>query len=205
MKTHLVLALFFVVSKTLVFGQGVFIYDQQSDTDETPKPGTGGIIQQSGTMGQSFTPTLSSIGFIRLKLNDNNPTNSFGAVLFMNLRSDSITGPLLSSTAPVSLTDGFAGPVNFFFPSEVPLIPGTLYYFEPKVQSGDLWRIDAWEYNYPGGIAYGGGLPGPGGDLWFREGIVVPEPSSTLPGVIGVALFAGWRRLRVLRTKRLSP
>ena len=48
-------------------------------------------------------------------------------------------------------------------------------------------------YNYTGGTAFSQGVPSPDGtDLWFREGSVVPEPSTLPLAVIGAgALF--WR------------
>jgi hypothetical protein len=48
---------------------------------------------------------------------------------------------------------------------------------------------------YPGGTAYGSGFP-LGHDVWFSEGVVVPEPSAwALLGLGGVVLVAAkWRR-----------
>src|SRR5450759_4846854 len=79
-------------------GQGTFIYDQQS-ADETVLAGEGGgILQSNQPFGQSFTPTFSSINFIRLWLADGLPGNGLGATVFINLRTNSISGPILAST-----------------------------------------------------------------------------------------------------------
>src|SRR6266403_3568645 len=120
--------------------QGTFVYDQQS-SDESNGGSTGYFIQTGQPMGQSFTPSLNAIGFVRLNLFDQNRNNGTGAIVYVNLRSDSITGPIIDSTAPVALPDNFGpnGFVNFLFGSNVPLQPGTKYYLQPVGPSGDLW------------------------------------------------------------------
>ena len=190
----------FLLNSSFVMAQGNFLYDQQSSTDETPYPnGAGPTIQQLvSPYGQSFTPTLSAIDFIRLNLNDRNPNNGLGASLFVNLRTNSIGGPVLSSTATVTLADGFTGVVNFAFLFSVTLSPGTVYYFEPVVQSGDQWNVIAGEYYYPDGTAFYQGLALSGSDYWFREGIVVPEPSSACLILVGGGLLVYARKKRNL-------
>jgi hypothetical protein len=74
-----------------------------------------------------------------------------------------------------------------------------MYYFEPIVESGRPWNIDAFSYNYPRGYAISGGVPLTGTDLWFREGLYfIPEPSTTGLGLVALTAFAARRRL--LRT-----
>jgi len=193
LRIALLLASFAVSAR----GQGTFIYDQQSNTDETPRSyGSGTVIQQYAGFGQSFTPALSSMDFPRLKFSDSNPSNSLGATLYVNVRIGSITGMILSSSPPVTLSNAFTGPVNFFLPASLPLSPGTTYYFEPIVQSGDLWRIDVSEYGYPGGTSYFNGAANPPSDLWFREGLFVPEPPAAVLIAFAVGLLAFWRRKR---------
>jgi hypothetical protein len=184
-------------STSAPYGQGTFIYDQQSDTNETV-PGGGSPIQQgSPLIGQGFTPTLPGIDFIRLKLTDANWTNGLGATVFVNLRSGSIGGSIIASTAPVTFADAFTGTPNFLFSATVPLTPGTTYYFQPVVQSGDLWRALVSEFNYPGGIAWSQGIGLPGADFWFREGIIIPEPSSAaLLTLLGGSLLIYVRSIR---------
>lgn len=172
-----------------VHGQGTFIYDQQSSTDETPFPAGGTVIQQFTPIGQSFTPANSSIGFIRLKLSDA-VVNTLGATLHVNLRMSSITGSVLGSKDPVSLPDQFAGTANFSFAAPLTVIPGTVYFFDVVVESGDLWKIDSYEYNYAGGMAFAGGAAFPGSDLWFREGVVVPEPGTWTLLLVGLGVLA---------------
>jgi hypothetical protein len=176
----------FVTPILAACGQGTFVYDQQSVTNDT-KGGEGvPTIQLSQPIGQSFTPTLSTVGFIRLFLIDTT-FNGLGADVNVNLRSDSITGPIVGSTVPVFMPDGFGGRTNFFFATPVPVTPGATYFFEPVVQSGDLWGIvDDPNYHYDGGTAFGFGVPQPPFDLWFREGIIIPEPSTSALILVGI-------------------
>src|SRR5260221_12356346 len=108
-------------------GQGTFTYDQQSAFEGiVPEPYV--TIQTNQPLGQSFTPSLSGVGFVRLWLGDDRPGNSTGATVYVNLRSDSITGPILGSTDPVFMPDGFGAGgsqslTNFFFPLPVTVTP----------------------------------------------------------------------------------
>jgi hypothetical protein len=162
--------------------QGTFIYDQQS-ADESSGGGGFFAIQSNQPIGQSFAPTNSSIGFIRLELSDS-ILNGSGATVYVNLLSSSITGTILGKTESVFMPDGFGvssrGFANFFFSVPIALNPGTTYYFQPVVQSGDTsWAVLSYHYLYPGGTAFLNGLANSGNDLWFRDGLyIVPEPSS---------------------------
>jgi len=171
------------------FAQGTFVFDEQS-SDESNGGSSLNVIQTAHPTGQSFTPSLNGIGFVRLNLFDENRNNSQGATIFVNLRSDSITGSIISSTAPVTLPDNFGFPLNtgyatFFLPTDVPLQPGTKYFLQPVVQSGDLWGMFGGSFGYPGGDLYANGIPG-SSDYWFREGVIVPEPSAVVLLVTGV-------------------
>jgi hypothetical protein len=194
MKIPTLILLGFACATGAARAQGTLVFDQESSSDEVSSFG-GVRIQFYGTVGQSFTPSLSTVGFVRLRQFDINPGNFVGATLVLNLRSTAINGPILGTTVPVVLDDSFAGSVSFFFAAAVPVTPSTTYFFETVVQSGDNWGITTMSNlpgdNYPGGIFYGGQQPFPAGDLWFREGIVVPEPSSTLLFVLGSGV-AGW-------------
>jgi hypothetical protein len=200
MKTRILQKLLIVLALApmLAIAQGTFQFDQQS-SDES-NTGSGGVfIQPRQPMGQSFTPSLNAIGFVRLNLFDQVRNNGTGAVVYVNLRSDSITGPIIDSTAPVSLPDnwgiGLNGFVDFPFPTNVPLQPGVKYYLQPFVQSGDLWTAITGVFNYSGGDMYADGAIVTSSDLWFREGIVVPEPSSVVFILLGGALWAiRWNR-----------
>jgi hypothetical protein len=184
----------------LACGQGTFIYDQQS-ADESAGGGGAQGIQAYQPIGQSFKPALSLVGFVRLQLFDVNSGNSNGATVHVNLRSNSVTGPVLASTDAVFMPDGFGvgngnrGYTNFLFSTPAPVTPGVTYYLQPVVQSGDAWAIVSYNYGYPGGSIFLQGATIPGIDLWFREGIVVPEPSSGLLFLFGSGAVA-WRHRR---------
>jgi hypothetical protein len=177
-------------------GQGTLIYDQSSATNPAAG-GDGAPIQEDQSMGQSFTPTLSSIGFVQLDFIDINPGNSLGATVYVNLWSGSISnGTLLSSTDPVFIPDGASHLVtNFLFSTAITLTPGTTYYLQPYVVqpgSDDPWDVVAsLGFNYSGGTAYFKGAPDVNShDLWFREGVIeVPEPSSLVLILLSSGLF----------------
>ena len=127
-----------------------------------------------------------------LMLYDANTLQTAGATVFVNLRSNSITGPILAVSDPVFMPNNFFGTTNFVFSTAVSVVPGVSYYFQPLVQSGDNWATYLTDGSYGGGTAIGAGVPISDRDLWFREG-VVPEPSSALLVLIGGGLLV-WRR-----------
>jgi hypothetical protein len=98
---------------------------------------------------------------------------------------------------PDSFGVGSNGFVNFFFQAPPTLTPGTTYYLQPVVQFGDTLGASSYNYGYQDGTAFFGGLPSPISDLWFREGVVTPEPSSTMLVLLGGPLLAySFRRSR---------
>jgi len=196
MKTKLLLLCFTTVA-FLATGQGTFIYDQQSSDETNLQEGGAHIVSDPPV--QSFTPGLSSIGFIRLFINDVTLGNGVGGTVYLNLLQNSVSGPVLASTQPVVLPDSSQGPVNFFFSIPISLNPGQQYYIQPLVQSGDDLQANiSFRYNYSGGTAYLRGQPSQQGyDLWFREGIVVPEPASLCLLPLGAAFLLWLRRKNV--------
>ncbi|TAK95432.1 MAG: PEP-CTERM sorting domain-containing protein [Verrucomicrobia bacterium] len=180
-----------LLSGLTVHGQGTFIFDQESADENVSGP--AGDIEAFQPIGQSFVPGLNSIGFVRLNLRDLNPANSLGATVIVNLRSGSITGSVVGSTDPVFMADGFNGYPDFFFSTPVSLTPGTTYFLQPQVQSGDSWGVVAYHFAYPNGTLFVGGAADVNNDLWFREGRYIPEPSSVGLILIGLGGLA-WRR-----------
>src|ERR1700692_4283490 len=85
-------------------GQETFIYDQQS-ADEGALADGGGFLQSSQPFGQSFTPTMLSVGFIRWWLIG--PGTVGDLTIYVNLRQNSINGPILGLTEPVLLPSTF--------------------------------------------------------------------------------------------------
>jgi hypothetical protein len=182
----------------LTRAQGTFVFDQQS-SDESNGGSSFNIIQNVQPTGQSFTPSLDGVGFIRLNLFDRNRNNGLGAILYANLRSDSITGAVIAVTAPVTLPDNFGlqtpGFVNFLFANTVPLQSGTMYFIQPVVQTGDSWGMFADTFGYAGGDEYTFGAPN-SSDYWFREGVIVPEPSSCALLLCASGLWIRFRHSR---------
>ena len=176
--------------------QGTLVYDQQSTTGGRHEGVVN--IQSSQPVGQSFTPTVTTVGFIQLETNDQIPGNSLGAVIFVNLRMDSITGQIIGQSDPFALPDNFEGATTFYFSLPVAISPGTTYYFQPVVQSGDSWSInESFAYHYSGGSAILNGVASPTDNLYFREGLVAPEPSTwaLLLALGGGALFLRRRKV----------
>jgi len=192
MKTNLlsIQFAFVMVVCCSVRAQG-FVYDQQISNLNTP----GGYVDyQSGqSIAQSFIPTLSSVDFATFFLGDPHPSG-VGATVIVNLWSDSPTsGTLLGSTVPIFIPVEFNNAINFFFSTPVTVTPGKTYYLQPAIQSGDT--IGAGLVPGPlylNGTLFLNGAASPGSNLWFREGVIVPEPSSTcmiLTGVAGLYLY----------------
>ena len=179
-------------------GQGTFVYDQQS-ANETVRGEFASDIGANQPLGQSFTPSLNAVGFVRLSLSRAS-FGTVGATLYVNLRENSITGNVLAASSPVSVPGGFIGYTDFFFAAQAPVTPGAAYYFQPVIQAGDPFAVELHNgFNYAGGMAFlQGQSPGPAFDLWFREGIYnVPEPSSAALVLLGGAWLA-WERRRKL-------
>jgi len=185
MKKHLIQTTLMLLA-CCACGQGTLQYDQQSSTVESA-PASIAVSLRPG-LAQSFVPSLSSVDFIRLYLSD--PVlNSTGATIYLNLWSNSVTnGTLLGVTASVFIPSGFVGYTNLIFSSSIAVNPGMTYSFEPIRQSGDS-PVNTQLLN---DSSYANGTatipPGISGfDLWFREGIIVPEPSPLTLVFVSIA------------------
>ena len=172
-----------------------FVYDQQS----TNLIEGAAFLQSGQPMGQSFKPSLLSIGFIVLSLYDSDAGHSSGSTVYVNLRSNAITGIVLISTTPIFLPDHFFGITNFFFTTPVAVVSGITYYMQPVIQAGDTVGSDITDGSYPNGNLIVQGNPISGRNLWFQEGVITtPEPSAIALLVLGggcLAIF-GMRKKR---------
>jgi hypothetical protein len=181
----------FVLGTGLAGAQGTFVYDQQSTGFIDANPSLG-----QTSIGQSFTPTLDSVGFVDLFLANNGSSNSTVAV---NIRSGSITGTILGTSLSVTLPSLTVGTNDFLFSAPISLTPGTKYYFEPVLVGGATDVIvEATFIQYAGGDAIIGGTTKTNEDLWFREGVIsgVPEPSSVALFVVAGGVLYWQRRNR---------
>jgi len=186
-----------------VHAQDGLIFDQQSSADETA-PSLPGIIRYGFGVGQSFTPTLDRVDFFRVNLYDIDPYTHYGTTLVGILHSNTINGPMLGLTH-LNLKDGFSGPASFVFSNSIPVTPGVEYFFTIAVRFNEQWGIsirnDSHGYeNYPGGEFYNMFIPEESLDLWFREGVIVPEVSS-----ISIVLMGGVAAIFLARRKIGNP
>jgi hypothetical protein len=205
------IAAILVAASTQTHARGL-VYDQQSATNPISPFANfvDGLDIQTDPLTQSFIPTLSAIGFVQLELADSTGNGSNGATVYVNLWTGSPNinfATLLGSTAPVYMPNGFmnndlgvAGVTNFWFSTPITLTPGQTYYLQPVVQSGDNpWDIMTIGDTYSNGQLYGeGAFFQPSTDLWFREGVEVPEPTTfALIGLSGLLALALKRRSKL--------
>jgi hypothetical protein len=187
-STVAVISLSLIASLAAV-GQGTILYDQQSTN---LIEGSAPWIYQP--MGQSFSPSLSAVSIVQLQLFYSDGINRTGSVLYVNVRSNSLTGPILGTTASVFVPSDFFDITNFVFSTPVSLTPGTTYYLQPAIQSGGVVSSYVTDGSYSGGTAFSGGMPWPEHNLWFREGIIVPEPQIFSLFLTSAGLFLAFRK-----------
>jgi hypothetical protein len=106
-------------------GQGTFIYDQQSTTDNSQLTTGVQVYGNNQPVGQSFTPMFPTADFAQMAFQDYFLNIGLTSTVHINVRSDSITGPILASTASITMPADFTNTVfTFFFPPGVTLTPG---------------------------------------------------------------------------------
>src|SRR5438094_5890589 len=166
----------------------VLVVDQASgDTNELIQ-----VFTQipDNRIAQSFTPSLSAVGFVQFSEFVPGMPGNDQVTFMVNLRAGAYDGPILGSTEPVVL---FRGPIQigtFYYPANIPVMPGQLYFFEPVLLSpGSMDIGDKATSTYSGGEPWVNGGPSGPGDFWFREGIVVPEPCPVCFTLLGIAVL----------------
>jgi hypothetical protein len=148
--------------------------------------------------GQEFVPQLTSLNFVDFY------TTSFArpletGSLAVTIHSISINGPVAGRSLDVSLPIGFDGVTRFRFPAPVSLTPGERYVAEITAPASPNWHVvySRGEDTYAKGSLIVKGLPGfeyITGDLWFREGLIVPEPSTMSLVVASAILVLAFQR-----------
>jgi len=174
-----------------ILAQGLLV-DQASGT-------TGEFIQNftqipDNQIAQSFTPSLSAVGFVQFQTFVFDDNNGAGVVFAVNLRQGAYNGPIISSTAPLVLVNKLITQIGtFYYPDNIVVTSGQLYFFEPVLLSAGSMDIGYKDNStYDRGEPWFGGLPSGPGDFWFREGIVVPEPAAFWLFLFGGAVLL-WR------------
>jgi PEP-CTERM motif len=187
---RLVLVLLVVLGAGMGVARADGIIDQ---SNTTALPSLFQSIQTFTPIGQSFTPTLTSLDFFDVYTEDFVLNNGMGATLEVEIFSGVLQTPL-GTSLPTALPSNFAGPTDFTFATPVPLVPGDLFSAQVIVISGDNWGLGSGLGNtggsastYPGGDQILGGVLQPSNDLWFQEGTTTPEPSTLL--LVGSALL----------------
>jgi hypothetical protein len=218
MKTTIqnLLAAIFVAASLQTYAQGTLVYDQQSATNPVAVQGNGNAdgldIQEDSPLMQSFTPSLSAIGFVQFEFADFTGNGTNGATVYVNIWTGSTltnSATFLGSTTPVYMPNGFvndglfiAGVTNFYFSTPIALTAGQTYYLQPVVLSGDdPWDIITIGDTYSNGRLYGktGGYFQPSTDFWFREGVSAPEPTAlALIGLSSLLVFGFKRRSKLV-------
>src|SRR2546427_9717827 len=154
-------------------GQGLLV-DQASGT--LAESIVNALRTPPNDIAQSFTPSLSAVGFVQFRSMATFPSGS-SVTLVVNLREGTYNGPIISSTDPIVIV-GFAGVGTFYFPDNIAVNPGQLYFFQPVVQSPGSIDVGFKDPSpYLNGNLWGNGVMNTTGDLWFREGLAVPEPA----------------------------
>jgi hypothetical protein len=187
MKKRLIQTL---LALTVVQAMGqTFIYDQESTAADNVNFNTSlGTGIDDVDFGQSFIPTLSSVGFIRLGFYNVGVPGATDATISVNLWAGGIgTGTLLGTSTQLFLPVQSGAWANFFFSTPVAVNPGTTYYFQPVAVTGtnSVNMVILGSDHYPNGSIMYSGTPISNEDVLFREGVVVPEPTS-----ISLAFYA---------------
>ncbi len=99
----------------------------------------------------------------------------------------------MATTATLNLRVGGFGYTNFYFANSVPLVPGTTYYLQPIAATGNPATQIGIPF-YANGTIFENGNAVINDNLWFREGIVVPEPSAIALSGLAFAALVGKRR-----------
>ena len=189
--------LFFGLAQPLeVTAHPFLVIDQRNDAFVP----TGGFGFGAAPLGQEFTPSLTALNAVEILIGPKDPA----AVAVVNIRADSITGPIVGTSLPGIFEPDVIGSswIHFGFAALVALVPGDRYVIEPVIISGLAFGpVFSDADTYPGGRAIVFGSPLLDRDMGFREGLAVPEPATLSLLVVGLVVVAG----RMVRRRRTRP
>src|SRR5262245_57938862 len=145
-----------------------FVVDQQTVRSSN----RGWSFRFLSPIGQSFTPSETSLNAVWLVVGNTDASLPFPATLVVRIRQMTIDGPILGTSTPVLVPFGTDGTVTQFdFPTSVPLTPGLLHVIEVAQVGGDGNGFISGSGGYSGGHAIILGQVATFEDLWFQEGI----------------------------------
>jgi hypothetical protein len=164
---------------------------------------TTAAVATSNNKGQTFTPQLAGLDAVELRMSDS-LNDATGGTFLVNIRQTDLFGAIVGTSLSTALPDGFASGVfigdivHFEFSSSVSLAPLTVYAIELVQTAGTSFSIKGrFDDPYAGGSFLQGTTVQSESDLWFREGLHVPEPSTcVLAGTGFWALLLRARRRR---------
>jgi len=127
-------------------------------------------------IGQEFVTDHHSLDAVELFVSNTDLSSPLPAEVQVNIREADILGPVVGTSAPVSLSFPSSGVVQFLFQSSVRIVPGKTYVIEIVVApgGGNVAVSGGWTPGYSRGRLILQGQPIPmtdNSDLWFREGI----------------------------------
>jgi hypothetical protein len=177
--------------------------------DQSYVPVTGQDFNTSDSgnlpLGQSFTPTLGSVDFVKLYIQDAGSDIGPGTSFEVMIRAGTIGGAILGTSNVVSVPDNLNLGIGLFanftttrfdFAAPIALTPGQVYVIDivqlPPIVTGNFnFAAGGGPLNssaYAGGTAIVNGAALPGFDFAFQEGVhAVPEPASILHCALGFA------------------
>ena len=167
--------------------------DQENWID-SPDP-TKSLQLSPLNLQQEFTPGMTALDSVQLWAAWAGP-DVLDTKMDLSIRQGGIDGPVIATSLD-GLTPGgsllpayYYGPVIFRFPDPVALVPGQSYALQPVlVPPNTSWVLlgTAGASSYPEGRLLSDGSLMPG-DLIFREGLGIPEPTPLVMLVIGIGV-----------------
>jgi hypothetical protein len=140
-------------------------------------------------IGQEFVPLFNRVNLVQMRVGDAGSDIGPGSDLRVSIRENTIGGAVLGVSNNTFMPDGFAGYLNFSFPSSVNLTPRGKYVIEVQkltdVPGTGSFMLTAFNGDsYAPGSAVRSGVVMPTSDFLFREGVTdLSQPLSIAPKV----------------------